>query len=85
MRRQALESWRNVQSLMAEGRRLLGKSGDDVEPSLLKIYVRDAGDLPMVEATLDEVLPAEVPRIYLQGDVCRRDLLTEMDGMARLD
>lgn len=82
--RQAQESWRNVQSLMAEGRRLLGKGGDEVEPSVLKVYVRNPDDLPLVEKALDQVLPEDVPRIFLQGDVCRRDLLTEMDGMALL-
>ena len=25
--------------------------------------------------------PAEIPRIYLQGDICRENLLTEIDGI----
>ena len=26
-------------------------------------------------------LPEELPRIFLHGDVCREDLLTEIDGI----
>ena len=49
--------------------------------SPLKVYVRDAGDLARVAALLEQRLPASVPRILLQGLVCRRELAVEIDGV----
>ena len=47
----------------------------------LKIYVRDAGSLAAVATLLDARLSPEVPRIILQGSVCRRELAVEIDGV----
>lgn len=47
--------------------------------SPLKVYVRDAESLQSVDAQLQRLLP-HPPRIVLHADVCRRDLLVEIDG-----
>lgn len=46
----------------------------------LKVYVRDAADLPVVERALRERLPG-VPFIVLHADVCRSELALEIDGV----
>jgi len=85
VRRQTEESWRNVASLLQEGRRLLGRNeGPAPDPSLLKVYVRDPEDTGTIAETLAQHISPEVPRIFLRGDICRRDLLTEMDGIVSL-
>jgi chorismate lyase/3-hydroxybenzoate synthase len=48
--------------------------------SPLKVYVRDPGDTQAVETALARQLDPAVPRLLLQGDVCRRELLVEIDG-----
>ena len=48
--------------------------------SRLKVYVRDADALQRVDELLRSRLPADVPRIILQGVVCRRELAVEIDG-----
>jgi chorismate lyase/3-hydroxybenzoate synthase len=86
VQRQALESWRNVRSLIKEGHRLLGKQPAAETPGgILKIYVRDPGDLETIRDTLEKTLPDGLPRLFLTGDVCRSDLLTEMDGVVNFD
>ena len=50
----------------------------------LMVYVRHAADAARVEAALARRLDAAVPRIVLQGDVCRSELLVEIDGWAGL-
>ena len=82
---QLSESLRNVQALLREGCRLTGDShaGLDSE-GMLKVYIRDPGDLERIKLTLQAEAPAELPRIYLQGDICREDLLTEIDGIVSL-
>jgi chorismate lyase/3-hydroxybenzoate synthase len=47
--------------------------------SPLKAYVRHAADAPRVREILQQRLPG-VPVLLLQGDVCRRELLVELDG-----
>lgn len=48
--------------------------------SPLKVYVRHAGDAASVRAALARHLDPAVPRVLLQGDICRRELLVEIDG-----
>jgi chorismate lyase/3-hydroxybenzoate synthase len=47
--------------------------------TLIKAYLRHPGDLPFVEQQLRERLPAGTPFLVLLGDVCRADLLLELD------
>lgn len=82
---QLSESLRNVQSLLEEGYRLTGDSHARLDSEgILKVYIRDPSDLELIRTTLDAEAPAEIPRIYLQGDICRENLLTEIDGIVNL-
>ncbi|HTT03066.1 MAG TPA: hypothetical protein VMG11_13360 [Steroidobacteraceae bacterium] len=47
--------------------------------SLLKIYLRDGGATCEVEALLKESLPAGLAYMLLEADICRAELLVEID------
>lgn len=49
--------------------------------SPLKVYVRHAQDLPAVRELLRSRLGEAVPLVLLQGDICRRELLLEIEGI----
>jgi chorismate lyase/3-hydroxybenzoate synthase len=49
--------------------------------SVLKGYVRNGEDAGAVSARLRERLPASTPVLLLNGDICRRELLIEIDGI----
>jgi chorismate lyase/3-hydroxybenzoate synthase len=49
--------------------------------SPLKVYVRHAWDIPAVRELLRARLGDKVPLVLLQGDVCRRELLLEIEGV----
>ncbi len=49
----------------------------------LKVYIRHPQHLEVVQASLDAVIAPWVPRLYLQADICRDDLLLEIEGIAR--
>jgi len=51
--------------------------------SALKAYVRHAADAPRIAARLRERFGAEVPLLLLHGDICRAELLLEIDGVHR--
>lgn len=79
---QLSESLRNVYSLLDEGHRLMGDSKARLDSDgILKIYIRNPEDYELIRRTLEAEAPAEIPRIYLQGDICRESLLTEIDGI----
>jgi chorismate lyase/3-hydroxybenzoate synthase len=79
---QLSESLRNVSSLLDEGHRLMGDARASLDSDgILKVYVRNPDHLELIRRTLDNEAPAEIPRIYLQGDICRENLLTEIDGI----
>lgn len=45
---------------------------------LLKVYVRDPALVPMIAGRLQEAYPGAAP-IFLAGDICRRELLLEIE------
>ena len=72
----------NLQSLIATARtRRPMLAAHVAAQSRLKIYVRDAASMIHVEELLRERLPVAVPRIILQGVICRRELAVEIDGV----
>lgn len=48
---------------------------------LLKAYVRDRDAAALVEARLRRALPELAGLVILHGDICRRELLVEVDGL----
>jgi chorismate lyase/3-hydroxybenzoate synthase len=79
---QLSESLRNVHSLLDEGHRLMGDARASLDRNgILKVYIRNPEDFELIRTTLDAEVPAQIPRIYLQGDICRENLLTEIDGI----
>ena len=82
---QLSESLRNVDSLLQEGHRLMGDSSIHSEDrGIFKVYIRNPEDLELIRRTMDAEAPPKIPRIYLEGDICRENLLTEIDGLINL-
>ncbi len=76
------ETFANFDSLLGEACRL--------QPTLpaqfglgtrLKVYVRDADDLPLVAQALQQRFGATVPHLLLHAAICRRELAVEIDGV----
>lgn len=52
--------------------------------TLLKVYVRHPADAAAIERRLHDALPAELAAttvVYLAADICRRELLLEIEGV----
>jgi chorismate lyase/3-hydroxybenzoate synthase len=47
----------------------------------IKVYVRDGADLPLVREKCAAVFNPDAQIVYLNVDVCRRDLLVEIEGI----
>ncbi|MBD8525403.1 pteridine-dependent deoxygenase [Pseudoxanthomonas sp. CAU 1598] len=78
---QVAETFRNFDALLGSAcQRGLSSRPRFDQSSLLKVYLRDPRDLPQADALLRQYLSDDVPRLFLHGDICRRELLIEIDG-----
>lgn len=80
--KQTEETLRNIESLIQNlptEHHCALKSIHDL--SLLKVYVRHKHDFGVVKQHIDEMTNGSVPTLYLNGDICRSDLLIEIEGL----
>ena len=82
LRAQLEETFRNFDALIGAARAHRPELPARFGPSTrLKVYVRDAHDLPQVERALELRFGDAVPRILLHAAICRRELAVEIDGV----
>jgi len=76
------ETFANFDALLAAARThapdLPTQFGDGTR---LKVYVREAADLPLVAEALDARFGNRVPRLLLHAVICRNELAVEIDGV----
>lgn len=78
------ETLRNIRALLQEGQDADAplRPADFLPLTEIKVYLRDAAHLSLVKSRLDALLPHVSP-LYLQGEICRRELLMEIEAVAR--
>lgn len=79
---QTRETLANLEALLEAGR----AQGDPGRGTLaginpIKVYIRRPENYPEVRRILEETLPDQHPVLYLKADVCRADLLVEIEGV----
>ena len=78
---QTRETLRNIEAVLQQAREQ-GGCALTLQQLHYKVYVRHAADLPAIRAELLRVVGSEVAALYLQADVCRADLLVEIEAVA---
>jgi chorismate lyase / 3-hydroxybenzoate synthase len=78
---QTRETLINIAALLEEANRIAGSIRYALNGLMLKVYVRKPSDLPAIEATLSGLLNNAAAVVYLQADVCREDLLVEIEAV----
>lgn len=81
---QLRETLANIQTVLSELGRPRIKLDDLGEDSMLKVYLRHHEHFGIAKKFLAETLHPSCPVIFLEGDICRRDLLLEIEGVIRL-
>ncbi|MFV2004110.1 MAG: hypothetical protein ACC650_02845 [Gammaproteobacteria bacterium] len=51
---------------------------------LIKVYLRNPQDLDMASAAIKNYFGSNLSVLFLQGDICRQELLLEIDGMCQI-
>ncbi|HEX5755526.1 MAG TPA: pteridine-dependent deoxygenase, partial [Arenimonas sp.] len=78
---QLRESLANLDALLAEGTARGGHRFELGACESLRVYLRHADDLPRLRPILDDSgIPAERV-LWLRGDICRRELDVELEGV----
>jgi chorismate lyase/3-hydroxybenzoate synthase len=78
---QTRETMVNIGALLDEANRIAGSARYSAADLKLKVYVRRPEDLPAIKAALSLTLSAATHILYLQADVCRGDLLVEIEAV----
>ncbi len=78
--KQTHETLANIRTLLQQASEF---GYDPFVPSrlLLKVYLRHPADLPLVRDKVEAEFGAQHQAVYLQADICRADLLLEIEGV----
>jgi enamine deaminase RidA (YjgF/YER057c/UK114 family) len=77
---QTRETLANIEALLAEANRVARGARFELGALACKVYVRRPADLPVIKAELAAARDAGTRLIYLQADICRQDLLVEIEA-----
>lgn len=77
---QTRETLTNIEALLVQANRLARGAHFRLGALAFKVYVRRPADLPVVEAELGAALEESTRIVYLQADICRQDLLVEIEA-----
>jgi chorismate lyase / 3-hydroxybenzoate synthase len=77
---QTRESLVNIEALLEEANRVAGTARFALGSLAYKVYVRQSSDLPVIRAQLSAALGASARIVYLRADICRHDLLVEIEA-----
>lgn len=77
---QTRETMTNIKLVLAEANRQATSKLDLIDLSY-RVYVRHPADLTLIRAELERCVGGKLKAVYLQAEVCRQDLLLEIEAM----
>jgi enamine deaminase RidA (YjgF/YER057c/UK114 family) len=82
---QTREALVNVAAVVAEANRRVRSLPYRIDELAYRVYLRHATDFTTVRAVLNSMLGAAAPFACILGDICRSDLLVEIEATASRD
>jgi chorismate lyase / 3-hydroxybenzoate synthase len=79
---QVAETVRNLERIIRTAAERAGKRASLEDLRFVKTYIRRAADYETVRSLVESALPAR--SLYLESDICRRELLVEIEGIAEI-
>jgi enamine deaminase RidA (YjgF/YER057c/UK114 family) len=81
---QTRETLVNIEALLGEANRVAGGGARfDLDRLAYKVYVRNSADLPLIQSQLQAALGPQALLVFLQADICRQDLLVEIEAIGK--
>lgn len=78
---QCRESMTNIAAVLGEANRLCHSAAYTLAELSYRVYVRHAADFPAIRETLLGLVGEAAEIVYVQADICRHDLLLEIEAM----
>jgi enamine deaminase RidA (YjgF/YER057c/UK114 family) len=78
---QTRETLTNIEALLEQAGKRSRSRVLRLESLAYKVYVRNPRELPAIRAELESAIGAGAARLYLQADICRRDLTVEIEAV----
>ncbi|MBI4998898.1 MAG: hypothetical protein HZC22_18755 [Rhodocyclales bacterium] len=79
---QTRETLAHVAALLESANGLTRSTPYAMSELSLRAYIRHAEDYPSVQAIVEAQVGTDAPVVYVQADICRHDLLVEIEAMA---
>lgn len=79
---QTRETMTNIEAVLAEANRLSQEGEFDLADLHYKVYIRHPADLAQIRTELTQCVGDKPKAVYLQADICRQDLLLEIEATA---
>lgn len=76
---QTRETLLNLEAVIAEANRMLDQPRFNLHDTFLRVYIRQPKDLDVVRAELHNHLQGQINAMFIQADICRHDLLVEIE------
>ena len=81
---QTRETMANIEAVLTEANRHAAQPGFDLAALSYKVYVRHPADQELIRAELVRCVGNSLKAVFLQADVCRQDLLIEIEATGML-
>jgi chorismate lyase/3-hydroxybenzoate synthase len=81
---QTRETLRNISAMIEAANRRIGTQRFSLADLRYKVYVRHAQHLASIERELRRAIGDQPPAMYLQADICRRELLVEIEAVGTM-
>jgi enamine deaminase RidA (YjgF/YER057c/UK114 family) len=78
---QTRESLTNIEAVLEEAGRVALAGKPRLESLAYKVYVRDPEELALIRGALEAAVGGNARVLYLQADICRRDLAVEIEAV----
>lgn len=83
VRNQTFETLRNLQALLDQANlRSQADSGYRLQDLNLRVYIRHQKDAALIQNLVEEHISSGLQAIYLNADICRKELDVEIEGIA---
>ena len=77
---QTNETLINLEAVVSEANRVQGETMFSLSDACFRVYVRHAADLQRIRETLRDYFRHEVRAVFVQADICRQELLIEIEA-----
>jgi enamine deaminase RidA (YjgF/YER057c/UK114 family) len=81
---QTHETLANLAAVIEQANQQLSQPLFKLPAMFLRVYVRHVHDLAAIQQVIQDYLNAPVYAIYIQADICRQDLLLEIEATAQV-